>query len=201
MLPVHTRFIKHPSAFVCERREEAPTPMFRHWFSVRGDLVRASLSFAALGVGKLFLNGMPVSPAVLATPFGDYRKTVWYDTVDVTFLLRAGQNLAAAMLGNGFYNESIKTSWDFDTADWRDSPKLMFSLELIYPDRTEYVTSSADWLTGASDTTRTTTPTGLLRNMTTTGGFTPLSPTHRPEFCARIPLRRSSRTQSTAPPR
>ena len=147
MLPVHTRFIKHPSAFVCERREEAPTPMFRHWFSVRGDLVRASLSFAALGVGKLFLNGMPVSPAVLATPFGDYRKTVWYDTVDVTFLLRAGQNLAAAMLGNGFYNESIKTSWDFDTADWRDSPKLMFSLELIYPDRTEYVTSSADWLT------------------------------------------------------
>lgn len=147
MLPVHTRFIKHPSAFVRERREEAPAPMFRHWFSVRGDIIRASLSFAALGVGKLFLNGMPVSPAVLTTPFGDYRKTVWYDTADVTALLHAGQNLAAAMLGNGFYNESIKTSWDFNTADWRDSPKLMFSLELVYPDGTEYVTGSEDWLT------------------------------------------------------
>ena len=78
---------------------------------------------------------MPVSTAVLTTPFGDYRKTVWYDTADVTALLHAGQNLAAAMLGNGFYNESIKTSWDFNTADWRDSPKLMFSLELVYPGR------------------------------------------------------------------
>ena len=147
MLPVHTRFIKYPSAFVRERREEAPAPMFRHWFSVRGDILRASLSFAALGVGKLFLNGMPVSHAVLTTPFGDYRKTVWYDTADVTALLHAGQNLAAAMLGNGFYNESIKTSWDFNTADWRDSPKLMFSLELVYPDGTEYVTGSENWLT------------------------------------------------------
>ena len=147
MLPVNTRFIRNPSAFIRERREESPAPMFRHRFIIRGNLVRASISFAALGVGKLFLNGMPVSHTVLATPFGDYRKTVWYDTADVTALLHAGQNLAAAMLGNGFYNESIKTSWDFNTADWRDSPKLMFSLELVYPDGTEYVTGSEDWLT------------------------------------------------------
>ena len=59
MLPVHTRFIKHPSAFVRERREEAPAPMFRHWFSVRGDILRASLSFATLGGGMFCLNGLP----------------------------------------------------------------------------------------------------------------------------------------------
>ncbi|MGN1129647.1 MAG: family 78 glycoside hydrolase catalytic domain [Candidatus Flemingiibacterium sp.] len=146
MLTRTTPYIKHPAAFDRSFRTEEPAPIFRRHFSVGEDLVSAKLSYSALGLGKLYLNGEPVSEDLLTSPFSDYRKTLWYNSYDVTALLTKGENIAAAMLGNGFFNESLHTSWDFNEADWRDSPKLRFSLELTYADRVEYVESDTDWL-------------------------------------------------------
>ena len=146
MLDKTVPFIKHPAGFDPAYKEVNPAPMFRRHFRVEHGLVSAQLSYAALGLGKLFLNGEPINGNLLTTPYGDYRKTVWYDICDVTKLLSAGENVAAAMLGNGFFNESVHTSWQFENAEWRDSPKLCFSLELRYPDHTEYLRSDTAWL-------------------------------------------------------
>ena len=141
------KFIKSPDPFVKEFRTEAPAPMFRRHFTVGKGLVSAKLAFAALGIGKVFIGGRNVTTDLFVSPVSDYRKTVWYTVYDVTALLSEGENVAAVMLGNGFYNESLHTSWDFDKADWRDSVKLWFELELTYDERVEYIRSDESWLT------------------------------------------------------
>ncbi|MBQ3096914.1 MAG: family 78 glycoside hydrolase catalytic domain, partial [Kiritimatiellae bacterium] len=101
----------------------------------------------ALGLGEIFLNGRPIAPDRFLSPYSDYRKTLWYTEHDVTLLLRPGENLAAAALGNGFYNESLHTAWNANDAEWRDVPKLLFRLELRYPDGTEVIEGDEQWRT------------------------------------------------------
>ncbi|MBE6560173.1 MAG: hypothetical protein E7662_03525 [Ruminococcaceae bacterium] len=145
------RYIKHPAPFVREFRTEAPAPMFRRHFSVDDGLTEAKLFLTAAGIADIYLNGKPVTTDRFIPAFSDYRKTVWYCCYDVTELLMPGNNLAAVMLGNGFFNESLSTPWDFNEADWRDSPKLWFYLEMHYSDRMECVESDCEWLTNLED--------------------------------------------------
>ncbi len=143
---MNLKFIKSPEPYIKDYRAEAPAPMFRRRFTLKPGLVSAKLTLAALGIGKVFVGGREFED-LFVSPVSDYRKTVWYTEYDLTKSLREGENLAAVMLGNGFYNESLHTSWNFDTAGWRDSPKLGFRLELVYPDSTEVVESDENWLT------------------------------------------------------
>ena len=144
---MNMRFISSDEPYIKEFRTEAPAPMFRRHFMVKPGLVSATLSFAAPGIGKAFIGGREVTPDLFISPVSDYRKTIWYTQYDVKALLNEGENVAAVMLGNGFYNESVKTSWDTDTADWRDAPKLGFRLELVYQDSVELIESDELWLT------------------------------------------------------
>ena len=143
---MNMKFIKSPEPYIKDYRTEAPAPMFRRSFSVKPGLVSAKLSFAALGIGKVFVGGWE-SCDLFVSPVSDYRKTVWYTEYDVTEYLDEGTRIAAVMLGNGFYNESLHTSWDFDKADWRDAPKFAFRLELLYYDHTAIIESDESWLT------------------------------------------------------
>ena len=120
-------FIKPDVAFDPQCMSYAP--MLRRKFFVKRIPRRAVLSVAGLGYGCYYLNGQSVTEDKFIAPFGDYRKTVWYTSYDVTHLLVEGENIFAAMLGNGWYNEAIGTAWDFDRAAWRDLPKLLLSLE------------------------------------------------------------------------
>lgn len=140
------RFIKHPSAFSPEFKTESPAPIFRRHFEVKENLVSAKLSIAALGFANVYLNGRKVTNDLFLSPMSDYRKTIWYTSYDVTELLKAGDNTAAAMLGNGFFNESVESTWKLNQANWRDNPALGFELELNYPGKTEYIESDTDWL-------------------------------------------------------
>ena len=118
-------------------------PLLRKKFILEKAPKRAILSVAGLGYGCYFLNEKAVTEDKFIAPFGDYRKTVWYTTYDVTDKLSVGENIFAAMLGNGWYNEAIGTAWDFDLADWRDLPKLSLSLEC---DGETVLVSDESWL-------------------------------------------------------
>ena len=122
-------FIKPDLPFRPEYRTENPAPLFRKRFCLAALPQRATLRVCALGYGYCYLNGVPVSPDRFAAPFGDYRKTLWYLTYDVTPLLREGENVLAAACGNGCYNETLRSSWNFNAAEWRDLPKIILSLE------------------------------------------------------------------------
>ena len=134
-------FIKPDEIF--DPKDGSYAPMLRRRFTLKDLPKKAILSVAGLGYGCYFLNERAVTEDKFIAPFGDYRKTVWYTRYDVTDKLLLGENIFAVMLGNGFYNESIGTAWDFDLADWRDMPKLILSLEC---DGEEVLASDTEWL-------------------------------------------------------
>lgn len=121
------RFIKSARPFVREFEMTCIAPMLRKSFSV-ASYKKAELRVCALGYGEFYLNGKPVTADKLIAPVSNYEKTLWVTAYDVTDQLNEGENLFAAVLGNGFYNEPFPTSWDYDAAPWRDQPKLIAEL-------------------------------------------------------------------------
>ncbi len=135
-------FIKSDAPFVRTYEKTCPAPLFRKRFSV-GAFHKAQIAVCALGYGEFYLNGKRITEDKLIAPVSDYTKTVWYTVYDVTGLLQQGENVFAAVLGNGWYNEPFKTSWDYEKAPWRDQPKLL--MELL-ADGTPVVWTGEGWL-------------------------------------------------------
>lgn len=83
--------------------DDEPMPLFRKSFTLSRRVVRAMLYASGLGQDELRINGRKVGDDELTPGWSDYRKTVYYDTYDVTALLRNGPNALGVMLGNGMY--------------------------------------------------------------------------------------------------
>lgn len=138
----NARFIKANRKFIWDYRETDLAPMFRKTFELK-TFSQATVSLCALGIGTFYINGFKLTEDLFISPTSDYNKTLWYMTYDVTPLLKPGKNVIACILGNGWYNESIKTPWEFREAKWRDNPK--FILELCV-DGTDIVNTDDSWL-------------------------------------------------------
>jgi alpha-L-rhamnosidase len=123
----NAKFIKTATPFVKEYSEKAPAPMFRKKFTAKTG--KAKLYVCGLGYGYYYLNGKAVTSDLLTAPASEYHKAVWYNVYDVTELLKEGENVFAAMLGNGFFNESFKSHWNNQDSPWRDNPK--FAAQLV----------------------------------------------------------------------
>src|SRR3954452_591128 len=100
-----------------ECRQLRPVPMLRRSFAVAKRVVSARVYSSGLGYNELRLNGRPADDRVLDPVFTDYSKTVRYTTIDVTRLLRRGENVIASELGSGKYDNSARTwDWGWDEA-------------------------------------------------------------------------------------
>lgn len=84
--------------------EKAALPIFRKSFALAKPIGRAILYASGLGQDELRLNGFKVGDDVLIPGWSDYHKTIYYDSYDVTQLLRGGNNALGVLLGNGMYN-------------------------------------------------------------------------------------------------
>jgi len=82
-----------------------PSPYLRRAFDVPtgSPVVRARLHATALGVYLLTLNGARVGRHELAPGWTDYRQRLPFQTYDVTDLLRTGDNVLGAVLGDGWF--------------------------------------------------------------------------------------------------
>lgn len=80
-----------------------PLPLFRKSFMLSGTIEHAVLYASGLGQDELRINGKKVGNDVLTPGWSEYSKTVYYDSYDVTKLLRTGENALGVMLGNGMY--------------------------------------------------------------------------------------------------
>lgn len=78
--------------------------LLRRQFSLPEKPAQAVIHVSGLGHYDLRVNDHPASNQLLAPGWTDYRKTVLYDTLEVTDLLQAGQNVLALTLGNGMYH-------------------------------------------------------------------------------------------------
>ena len=107
-----------------------PIPFFRKEIYIDQTFSRAELSVQAPGFAKFYMNGNAVCDNIFISATSDYDKILWYHTYDVTALLKQGINVLGVIAGNGFFNESFQTGWDFDIAPWRDAPQFLLALRL-----------------------------------------------------------------------
>lgn len=80
-----------------------PMPLVRKEFSIADRVARALVYVSGLGQYEFRINGAKVGDSELTPGWSDYRKTIFYDTYDVTSMLRPGANALGLMLGNGMY--------------------------------------------------------------------------------------------------
>lgn len=123
-------------------------PVFRRGFTVAKPVRHAVLCISGLGHHLASINGVEVSKAMLDPGWTDYRRTVLYNSHDVTRLLRRGDNAIGVMLGNGMYNvEGVKDRYKKFVGTF-GPPKLIAELAIAYADGThETVVSDERWLT------------------------------------------------------
>ncbi|MGC4036691.1 MAG: family 78 glycoside hydrolase catalytic domain [Chitinophagaceae bacterium] len=79
-------------------------PLFRKEFSIKKKIVSARLYISGVGYYEAFLNGAKIGNDVLQPGFATWKKEVQYTVYDVTSFLKNGKNVAAVMLGNGWWN-------------------------------------------------------------------------------------------------
>lgn len=126
-----------------------PAPVLRKTFEVSKEVVRARAYVSATAYYHLRINGVDILPNSLDPGYTHYDKRNLYTVTDVTELLRPGENVLGAVVGNGFYNEEAPVAtWDFEKARWRDRAKFILELHLGYADGTEdRVVTDGTWKT------------------------------------------------------
>lgn len=143
-------WIGHPQG-ISRMNQPLPAPMFRKRFTIEKQIRLARLYISGLGFYDCRVNDSVCTDEVLAPPFSQYDKTVFYNTYDVTNHLKGGGNKVDIQLGSGWYNSVSKDVWNFTEAVWRAQPKLILEIHLTYDDDTEEIIKSDDsWLAGKS---------------------------------------------------
>jgi alpha-L-rhamnosidase len=117
---------------------------FRKEFNCRAHIKRASIYVAGLGLYELFINGQKVGDRVLTPAPTDYRKSVLYNTYDVTNGLKEGKNAIGVVVGNGqfFTMRQQYKPYKINTFDY---PKLLLQLLIEYDKGQEIIVSDGSW--------------------------------------------------------
>ena len=90
---------------LAEPERPAQPALVRTAFTVDAPVGSATLFYTALGVAEPELNGTPVDHDVLAPGWTSYRDRLVHETVDVTALLREGENVLGATIAGAWYTE------------------------------------------------------------------------------------------------
>jgi alpha-L-rhamnosidase len=85
------------------KRVDVPLPYLRRVFTLDNVPENVRLNITALGLYQVYINGVRVGEDELTPGWTDYTKRVQYQTYEVSSLLRTGENVIAAVLGDGWY--------------------------------------------------------------------------------------------------
>lgn len=128
---------------------------YRKPFIVKQRVKRATVYVAGPGSYELHINGKRTGTAVLSQSPTDFRKTVKYNTYDVTDALQQGENVIGAVLGNGRFF-TMRQAYKPHKITTFGYPRLLLQLEVTYADgKQEVVTSDASWKLTADGPVRT----------------------------------------------
>ena len=125
------------------REKPNPVVYLRRSFRLRGGIRRATVYATALGVYRLYANGLAAGPQLFAPEWTDYHARVQYQTYDVTALLREGDNALAAELGHGWYTGYIGM---FGYQKYGMDPAFLLQLNVEYEDGgVERISTDESW--------------------------------------------------------
>jgi alpha-L-rhamnosidase len=127
-------------------------PMLRKSFVLDKPVKRALLSYAALGMADVSINGKKIGDAVLDPPFTDATKRVIDRMFDVTAELASGENVIGAVLGNGFFSTPGRGFGERMNGDGQ--PRLLAQLDIQFTDGSKQtITSDQSWRWDRSEIT------------------------------------------------
>ena len=140
------------SAFEWDREDwhsRLSSRYLRHEFKTMDKPVkRATLHISGLGMYELFINGTRIGEQVLAPAPTDYRRTVLYNSFDVTDNLRGNEadNAIGVTLGNGRYY-TMRQNYKYYKIPNFGYPKLRLHMIIEYEDGTtqRVVTAEKTW--------------------------------------------------------
>ncbi len=120
-----------------------PCPYVRKEFTASAP-VRATLYASALGIYELQINGRRVGDDYLTPGWTDYGRRLYYQTYDVTPLLREGPNAVGAIVADGWYAGYIGTQGE--RCHYGVHPRLLMQLEIVHADgSTTTVVTDPTW--------------------------------------------------------
>lgn len=130
-----------------------PARHYRKEFSAARTIKRATLYATALGIYEFELNGQRVGDAYFAPGWTDYRQRAYYDTYDVTDLVRQGDNAIGAIVADGWYSGYVGFGLlvgigteKIGRYTYGKTPALMAQLEIQYEDGSrEIVSTNKSW--------------------------------------------------------
>lgn len=108
---------------------------FRKQFKSSLEVRRATVYISGLGLYELYINGKKIGDRVLAPAPTDYRKTVLYNTYDVTADIQSGINVMTTILGNGRFF-TMRQNYKTQKHNTFGYPKMLLQLEIEYVDGT-----------------------------------------------------------------
>jgi alpha-L-rhamnosidase len=132
-----------------------PARYYRSAFKNEKKIVRAIAHSTALGIYELHVNGQRVGDTYFAPGWTDYRKRAYYNTYDLTSLLKDGENAIAAVVADGWYAGYVgygklvgygphKTGRNI----YGKTPSLMVEVRLTYDDgSSQVIGTDAGWKT------------------------------------------------------
>ena len=119
-----------------------PSPYLRKGFSAAKPIRRATLYATALGTYEIHLNGARIGQDYFNPGWTEFRKRVYYQTYDVTGVLRQGANAIGAVLSDGWYSGYIWSGRD----TYGSVPRLRAQIEIEYADGTlQTVATNETW--------------------------------------------------------
>ncbi len=101
-----------------------PAPLMRKSFFLNKKPEAADILVSGLGFYRLFVNGKEITKGYLAPYISNSDDLVYFDKYEIADLLGEGENVIAAILGNGMQNCPGGAVWDFQLAKFRSAPKL-----------------------------------------------------------------------------
>lgn len=110
---------------------QPPAPYLRRVFHLGRKIKTARLAITALGLYEGMINGQRIGEDALAPGWTDYTKRVAFQSYNVTHLLREGENVLGAILGDGWYCGHI--AWA-NRQIYGDRPCLKAQLEVEFVD-------------------------------------------------------------------
>ena len=121
-------------------------------FETKGQVEKARLYVSGMGVYSAYLNGIEIAPEEILKPtLSDYRKRVYFNSYDVTEMLKEGENAIGVILEGGRFT-AIR--YNVENPNWDGTenvlgfgtPRLLLQLELTYTDGSnELIVSDETW--------------------------------------------------------
>ena len=127
-------------------RTENASPAFAKTFTVAKPVASAVLHVTGVGFYEASLNGAKIGRKVLDPSPTAFDKRVLYSTYRLDDVLKPGANELKILVGHGWYDMRSILTWNFETSPWRDFPRAIAQLEIVYADGSrETVCSDRTW--------------------------------------------------------